>query len=184
MGRPLRLEFPARSITSLHEVADERISTWKQQTGTHSSTCSVCERFNWAIRVYCLMSNHYHLLVETLDANLAMGMCQLNGVYTQRFNRRHLRIRHVFQGRYQAIVVERDAYALELARYVVLNPMRARLARSAKDWPWSSYCATAGLATGPPWLQTGWLLSSYRPQSRHCYAARKSIRSTALRFTV
>lgn len=95
------------------------------------------------------MSNHYHLLIETPDGNLAKGMRQLNGVYTQRVNQTYNRVGHVFQGRYKAILVERDAYLLELARYIVLNPVRARVVRTARDWPWSNYRATAGMANAP-----------------------------------
>jgi len=104
----------------------------------------VCRRFNWIVHAYCQMDNHYHLLVETPDGNLSKGMRHLNGVYTQRFNRKQNRIGHVFQGRYKAILVDKDSYLLELARYIVLNPVRARMLRSAEDWPWSSYRATAG----------------------------------------
>ncbi|WP_459874236.1 transposase, partial [Endothiovibrio diazotrophicus] len=75
----------------------------------------------------------------TPDGNLSKGMRQLNGVYTQAFNRMHDRVGHVFQGRYKAILVQKESYLLELARYIVLNPVRARMVRSAKDWPWSSY---------------------------------------------
>jgi putative transposase len=80
------------------------------------------------------MTNHYHLLVETLDGNLSGGMCQLNGLYTQRFNRRHGLVGHLFQGRYKAILVQKEAYLLELARYVVLNPLRANMVELLEDW--------------------------------------------------
>jgi putative transposase len=112
----------------------------------------VCRRFNWACHAYCLMGNHYHLLVETPESNLSLGMRQLNGVYTQRFNRSQNRVGRVFQGRYKAILVEKGSYLRELARYIVLNPVRARLVRSAKDWAWSSYSATAGFENSAPWL--------------------------------
>ena len=84
------------------------------------------------------MGNHYQLLAETPDGNLSRGMRQLNGVYTQRFNRIHHRVGHVFQGRYKAILVQKDAYLLELSRYTVLNPVRARVVRTAEAWPWSN----------------------------------------------
>lgn len=126
-----------------------------------SVLAEVVQRFNWLIHAYCLMANHYHLLIETLDGNLAQGMRHLNGVYTQRFNRRHKRVGHVFQGRYKAIIVQKESYLLELARYIVFNPVRAQMVRSAKDWPWSSYRATAGFAAPPDWLETDWILSSF-----------------------
>ena len=114
-----------------------------------------------AIKAYCLMSNHYHLLIETPNSNLAKGMRHLNGVYTQRYNRLHKRAGHVFQGRYKAILVQKESYLLELARYIVLNPVRARMVRSAKDCQWSSYRATAGLSDAYPWLMTDWILASF-----------------------
>ncbi len=109
----------------------------------------VCARFNGVCQAYCLMSNHYHLVIETPEGNLARGMRQLNGVYTQMVNRTHGRVGHVFQGRYQAILVEKNSYLLALARYVVLNPVRAGIVGDVGDWPWSSYAAMVGLAPSP-----------------------------------
>jgi hypothetical protein len=91
-------------------------------------------------------------------------MRQLNGVYTQATNRRHGLVGHLFQGRFKAILVERDAYLLELARYVVLNPVRAAIVRDAGDWPWSSYRAMVGQAPTPAWLETDWLLGQFAQQ--------------------
>ncbi|MCK4707676.1 MAG: transposase [Gammaproteobacteria bacterium] len=122
---------------------------------------NVCERFNWVIHAYCLMTNHYHLLIETPDGNLSRGMRQLNGVYTQRFNRNNNRVGHVFQGRYKAINVQKESYLLELARYIVLNPVRAQMVRSARDWRWSSYRAAAGFIKPEKWLMVSWILSSF-----------------------
>ena len=85
----------------------------------------VCSRFNWVCHAWRQMTNHYHIVVETAEGNLSQGMRQLNGVYTQTINRSHGRVGHVFQGRYKAILVEKDSCLLELARYVVLNPVRA-----------------------------------------------------------
>jgi hypothetical protein len=110
------------------------------------------------------MDNHYHLLVETPDGNLSKGMRQLNGIYTQRFNRQHGRVGHVFQGRYQAVLVQKEAYLLELARYVVLNPVRAGMVRTPDEWSWSSYRATVGLDDVPCWLTTDWLLAALAEQ--------------------
>jgi len=120
-----------------------------------------CDRFNWLVHAYCLMTNHYHLLVETPDGNLSRGMRQLNGVYTQRFNRRHGKVGHLFQGRYRAILVQKEAYLLELGRYVVLNPVRAGMAQSPREWPWCSYPAVTGACPAPEWLETDWLLTQF-----------------------
>jgi len=97
-----------------------------------------CERFNWMCHAFCLMTNHYHLLIETPDANLSQGMRQLNGVYTQYVNRTHRRVGHLFQGRFKGILVEKESYLLELARYVVLNPVRAGMVRQPEEWSWSN----------------------------------------------
>jgi putative transposase len=98
---------------------------------------------------------------EYSDANLAKGMRQLNGVYTQRFNRTYDRVGHVFEGRYKAILVQKDSYLLELARYVVLNPVRARMVRAPEDWPWSSYRAMISAPAVPEWLETRAILAAF-----------------------
>jgi REP element-mobilizing transposase RayT len=118
---------------------------------------------SWVCHAYCLMGNHYHLLVETPEANLSRGMRSVNGEYTQAFNRRHRRRGHVFQGRFKAVLVEKETHLLELCRYVVLNPVRARGMRvgSPEAWPWSSYRATAGLEGSPGFLSTDWILSRF-----------------------
>lgn len=121
----------------------------------------VVERFNWVCHAYCLMSNHYHLVVEPPEGNLSKGMRQLNGVYTQSSNRRHGRTGHLFQGRFKAILVDKDSYLLELARYVVLNPVRARVVKAPGDYSWSSYRAMVGEAPIPGWLATDGLLAQF-----------------------
>jgi REP element-mobilizing transposase RayT len=126
----------------------------------------VCRRFNWVCHAWCLMDNHFHIVVETVEGNLAQGMRQLNGVYTQTFNRAHGRVGHVFQGRYKAVMVEKDSYLLELARYVVLNPLRAGMVKEVAAWPWSSYAAMTGTQPAPEWLQTDWILGQFSPQRR------------------
>lgn len=110
------------------------------------------------------MGNHYHLVVETIDPTLAKGMRQLNGVYTQRFNRRHHRTGHLLQGRYKAILVEKESHALEVCRYVVLNPVRAKLVKEPEGWKWSSYRGTAGLKEPHGCLSTDWLLRQFHVQ--------------------
>ena len=121
----------------------------------------VVNRYGWICHAYCLMANHYHLLIETPKANLSIGMRQLNGIYTQSFNRRHHRVGHLFQGRFKAILVEKEAHLLELCRYVVLNPVRVKGGASARSWKWSSYRATAGRSSVPEFLSTDWILEQF-----------------------
>lgn len=163
MARPLRIEFP-NAVYHVTSRGNRRENIYLDDHDKKlflDILCQVHKRFNWICHGYCLMSNHYHLLLETPEANLSLGMRQLNGVYTQRFNRAHGRVGHVFQGRYKAILVQKDAYLQELSRYIVLNPVRAGMVRSAKDWPWSNYRATAGLTPVPDWLHVDWLLSCF-----------------------
>jgi putative transposase len=112
------------------------------------------------------MDNHYHLLVQTPDANLSKGMRQLNGVYTQAYNRRHGKTGHLFQGRYKAILVDADAYLLELSRYIPLNPVKASMVKQVGDWRWSSYQAMVDRVTTPPWLSKDYLLAQFSKQRK------------------
>ena len=158
MARPLRIEL-AGGLYHVTSRGDRREAIYLDDRDRRQWLIllgQVCERFNWACHGYCLMSNHYHMVVETIEGNLSQGMRQLNGVYTQYFNRRHRRVGHVYQGRYKAILVEKDRYLLELTRYVVLNPVRAGMVKHAGAWPWSSYRAMTGQATCPSWLQANW----------------------------
>ena len=118
-------------------------------------------RFGWICHAYCLMDNHYHLLIETPNGNMSRGMRQLNGVFTQRINRRHGRVGHLFQGRFKAILVERESYLLELCRYVVLNPLRAGMVTHPAHYLWSSYPVTRGLVECPGWFTSDWVLSQF-----------------------
>ena len=166
MARPLRLEFFG-AFYHVTTRGDRRENIYENDSDREiflSVLVSVCETFNWVCHAYCLMDNHYHLLIETPDANLSKGMRQLNGIYTQKFNRSHNRVGHVFQGRYKAILVEKDSYLLELARYIVLNPVRVGMVRSAKDWSWSSYRATAGQTKTHGFLQVDCLLAGFHRQ--------------------
>lgn len=163
MARPLRLEFAGAlyHVTSRGDGQDDIYLDDADREAFLEVLSEVCGRFNWIVHAYCLMTNHYHLLIETPDANLSQGMRQLNGVYTQFFNRQHARVGHVFQGRYKAILVQKESYLLELARYIVLNPVRAQMVRTAKEWPWSSYRATAGFKEPEKALNVDWLLSAF-----------------------
>lgn len=112
------------------------------------------------------MNNHYHLVIETPDGNLSKGMRQLNGVYTMRFNKRHDIVGHLFQGRYKAILVQKETHLLEVCRYVVVNPVRAKVAESPERWRWSSYRGTAGMEKPHPCLTTEWVLGQFGSRRR------------------
>lgn len=166
MARPLRLEFPGAlyHVTARGNARHAIVLDDQDRQRFLDVLARVVDHFHLLLHAYCLMDNHYHLLVETPEANLSRAMRQLNGVYTQAFNRRHRRVGHVLQGRFKAIVVDQDSYLLELCRYVVLNPVRAKSTRKPETYAWSSYRATAGLAATPPFLAVDWLLSQFGRQ--------------------
>ena len=161
MARPLRIEY----ASALYHVTSrgDRGEAIYEDDGDRQVFLTVLEnvvqRFGWVCHAYCLMGNHYHLLLETPIPNLARGMRQISGVYTQKYNFMHRKVGHLFQGRYKAIVIEKDAHLMEVCRYVVLNPVRALLVERPREWRWSSYRATAGLRDNPPFLTTDWILS-------------------------
>ncbi len=163
MSRPLRLEFSGAlyHITSRGNAQSAIFIADSDRGMFLACLAEAVARCGWLCHAYCLMDNHYHLLIETPDANLSQGMRQLNGVYTQRFNRQHQRVGHLFQGRYKAILVERDSHLLELCRYVVLNPVRANMVKQVAKYSWSSYPATMGYTATPDWLSTDWLLGQF-----------------------
>jgi len=166
MARPLRIEFPG-ALYHLTARGNARQNIFFDNADRHlflSVLDRVVLRFRLVLHAYCLMDNHYHLLLETPEANLSKALRQLNGVYTQAFNRRHGKVGHVLQGRFKAILVERDSYLLELCRYVVLNPVRAKITRKPDIYRWSSYRASAGLVPVPMFLTVDWLLSQFGKQ--------------------
>ena len=168
MARPLRLQFPGAvyHITSRGNARSAIYHTDIDYFTFLRLFGEVCERYNWSCHAYCLMTNHYHLVLETVEANLASGMRRLNGVYTQSFNRQHRRVGHVFQGRYKAILVDKDAYLLEVVRYVLLNPVRAHMTKTAGQYRWSSYRAMIGKIDAPEWLAKDWVLSQFAKREK------------------
>ena len=169
MARPLRLEYEGAlyHVTSRGNAREGIFSDERDRERFLGILADVVARYGWICHAYCLMSNHYHLLIETPQAGLSHGMQLLNGVYTQWFNHRHKRAGHLFQGRFKGILVEKDNYLLELARYIVLNPVRAKMVQNVGDWPWSSYPATAGELQAPPLLTVEQILSNKPPRTRN-----------------
>jgi REP element-mobilizing transposase RayT len=168
MSRPIRLEFPDAlyHITSRGDRREDIYDDDADREAFLKIFSKVIEQNNWYCYSYCLMSNHYHLLVQTPDANLSKGMHQLNGIYTQYYNRRHGLTGHLFQGRYKSILVDQDAYLLELSRYIVLNPVKAGMVKSVEKWVWSSYRAMVGMTSSPEWLSSEFLLSQFSKQRK------------------
>jgi putative transposase len=166
MARPLRIEYPGAvyHVTSRGNGRKDIFEDDRDRLIFLSILGSVVKRYNWLCHAYCLMDNHYHLMLETPDANLSAGMRQLNGVYTQSYNRRHQKPGHIFQGRFKAILIQKENYLLELCRYVVLNPVRAGLVKKVEDWRWSSYLVTAGIGKEPEYLNTDWILGLFNTQ--------------------
>jgi REP element-mobilizing transposase RayT len=163
MARPLRIEYPG-AIYHVTSRGNEKRSIFLGDLDRKrflNLLVDVNERYHWICHAYCLMENHYHLLIETPEGNLSIGMRQLNGVYTQAFNRRHGRVGHLFQGRFKAILVEKESYLLEASRYVVLNPVRAGAVEKPELWKWSSYRATGGMEKPHLCLTTEWILHQF-----------------------
>lgn len=123
----------------------------------------VCARYGWRCHAYCLMTNHYHLVIETSQANLSAGMQALNSRYAQLFNLRHGYAGHALERRFYSELIESDEHLLLLARYIVLNPVRAGLCRTPGEWPWSSHSAMLASSDAPTFVQRGRVLAYFGP---------------------
>jgi len=173
MARPLRIEFPG-ALYHVTARGNQRNAIYRDDSDRIAFLdilSRVVDRWNWLCHAYCLMDNHYHLVIETPEGNLSCGMRQVNGIYTQWYNRRHQSTGHLFQGRFKSIIVEKESYLLELCRYVALNPTRAGLVGDPEMWKWSSYRATAGFSQAPAFLTTDWLLSQFSSEKRKAQRA-------------
>jgi putative transposase len=172
MARPLRIEYPG-AFYHITARGNERRpifrdnGDYERYIGNLESTT---ERYGALIHCFCLMPNHYHLLLETPRGNLQAILHHLNTAYTNYFNRKTGRVGHLFQGRYRAILVEKDSYALELSRYIHLNPVRAKLVDHPSGYPWSSYLAYIGRVNGWDWLRTDFILDQISSDGRRAQA--------------
>ena len=154
MARPLRIEFPG-ALYHVTSRGNERRSIFSDDVDRRMFLTflgQTVKRFGWSLTAWVLMTNHFHLVIQTPEANLSRGMHWLNSTYVGWFNRRHKRCGHLFQGRFHAVLVEKETYFRELLRYVVLNPVRAKLVARPDDYRWSSYRSTAGLESAEDWL--------------------------------
>ena len=165
MARPLRIEFP----DSIHHVTsrgNERRSIFRDDTDRRMFLHllgQAVKRFGWSVTAWVLMTNHFHLVLQTPEPNLSRGMHWLNGKYSSWFNRRHDRCGHLFQGRFKSILVEGENYLREVIRYTVLNPVRAGMVALPEQYRWSSYRSSAGLDSANSWLDMPSLLELFDP---------------------
>ena len=154
MARPLRIEF-AGALYHVTARGNEKRPVFRSDADRLKFLdflAIAVKRFNWSLTAWVLMSNHFHLVVQTREANISRGMQWLNGTYASWFNKRHKRCGHLFQGRFKGILVEEASYFAEVIRYVVLNPVRAGMVAHPEDYRWSSFRTTAGIEAAPAWL--------------------------------
>jgi putative transposase len=158
MPRPPRIQFPG-AIYHVSIQGNRDCSIYDDVDDREAFlliTARAVEQDDWICHGYCEMTTHYHLFVQTPEPNLDRGMHRLNSAYAHWFNKRHAHEGHLFKPRYSAKPVVDQSHLLEVVRYVVLNPVRARMCRHPREWPWSSYAATAGLVKAPSFLDTRW----------------------------
>lgn len=169
MARPIRLEFP-NALYHVMSRGNGGSNIFVEDKNRHiflELFEELLMRYDIICYAYCLMDNHYHLLIETPKANLSQLMRGLNGRYTKYFNKTYRRMGHVFQGRYKAIIVQKDCYLLELSRYIVLNPVRAGMTHNPEQYTWSSYRASTGKSPCPEWLAADNVLVSFDDQRKN-----------------
>ncbi|OGP79395.1 MAG: hypothetical protein A2V86_07025 [Deltaproteobacteria bacterium RBG_16_49_23] len=171
MARPLRIEFPGAfyHVTSRGNEKKAIFRSVRDREKFLSYLGSAHTRYGAIIHVFCLMENHYHLLLETPRGNLSQILHHINGAYTTYFNVKRGRSGHLFQGRFKGILVDRDAYCKELSRYIHLNPLRVGLVKSPSEYPWSSYNYYIGREREPEWLEMGLVLGYFGRRGRKAF---------------
>jgi len=163
MARPLRVEYPGAfyHVINRGNAGEKIFKNQRDKNKFLEYLQKAGERFSLIIHTYCLMSNDYHVLIETPQANLGRAMQWLNVCYATYYNRKRQRSGHLFQGRFKALLIEADEYLKELSRYVHLNPVRAKLVAKPQDYAWSSYPAFLKKNAGPEWLETEKILGYF-----------------------
>ncbi|MDI6890869.1 MAG: transposase [Thermodesulfovibrionales bacterium] len=163
MARPLRIEYPG-AFYHITARGNERKAIFHDEKDREQFLFYLAmaqQRYSAVFHIYCLMSNHYHLLLETPLGNLSTIMRYIDGAYTTYYNVKRQRAGHLFQGRYKAIVVDADEYAGELSRYIHLNPVRAKIVTRPEEYKWSSYRSYIGKERSPKWLTVDFILSYF-----------------------
>lgn len=168
MGRSLRIEYPCAlyHITSRGNEKKKIFVSDEDRLKFLGIIEDYHDRYGILIHSYVLMDNHYHLILETPQGNLLKVMHGINSGYTGYFNRKYKRTGHLFQGRYKAILVEKDNYLIELSRYVHLNPVRAKAVERPEQYKWSSYCGYIGKRERNAWIEYAWVLSQFSNDSK------------------
>jgi len=167
MARPLRLEF-ADALYHITSRGNERRAIFRTNRDRETFLTFLGEatlRFGWSVTAWVLMTNHFHLVLQTPEPNLSKGMHWLNSAYVNWFNRVHGRCGHLFQGRFKALLIDREEYFAEVLRYVVLNPVRAKMCERPEEYRWSSYRATAGLEPAPDCLDAASVHGLFGPDA-------------------
>lgn len=168
MARPLRIEYPGAWYHAMNRGANyRRIFSDKEEFNLFITVIKeACNLFNVFLTSYCLMPNHYHILVCTPEGNLSRFMRHLNGVYTQRFNRKQKKDGPLFRGRYKAILVQEEEYLTGVVRYIHNNPMKAGLAIRLKDYKWSSHGVYLKGKSKEKWLDIDPVLMNFSQKRR------------------
>ncbi len=163
MARPLRVEYPGAyyHVINRGNAGEDIFHTIRDREKFLEYLEKAVERFSIIIHTYCLMANHYHLLIETTQANLSLAMQWINVSYAAYYNKKRQQSGHLFQGRFKSVLVEADEYLKPLSRYIHLNPVQAKMVNSPGEFPWSSYPAFVGKIKTPDWLETGFLLATF-----------------------
>ncbi len=163
MARPLRIEYPGAFYHVMHRgnAGSDIFKSDRDREKFLEYVGKAVERYGIKVHSYCLMTNHYHFLIETPYPNLSQAIKWINVAYVAYYNRKRRRSGHLFQGRFKAVVIDADEYLKHLSRYIHLNPIRAGIVANCKGYPWSSYPVFGGYAKAPEWLETHWLLSLF-----------------------
>jgi len=168
MARPFRIEFPG-AVYHVTSRGNEKRRIFKSDRDRKAFLAflgQTAKRFGWSITAWVLMTNHFHLVIQTPEPNLSRGMHWLNGSYAGWFNHQYKRWGHLFGSRFKAFLIDKETYLAEVLRYVVLNPVRAGLTSRPDAYRWSSYRATAGLEIAPEWFDTSAALTPFAPDTQ------------------